>query len=197
LTVGISFRALQVITRWALSPLKIDILSPPVKYARGRRASKPKGTMNPNLFAPLMGQTAQGCWLGYGNTLFLEFGLAQPLDDGRNHPQGEWGLWCERMVWRIEQGDRVHAGFEDDRDTVERAIKRIDGSTFISGDLLRPFGDSILIFSDNLVLRTFVTTTEEDSRWLFRDRDGKYFRLGPDRAYPEEQADLRSGQKSQ
>ena len=143
--------------------------------------------MNAHLFAPLVGQLAQRCWLGYGNTLFLEFGLAQPLANHENHPKGQWGLWCDAMVWRIEQGDQVHAGLEDERDTAEKAIKRIDGSTLISGELL-PFGDSILTFSDNLVLRTFRATTEEDARWLFRDMDGKYFHLGPDRAYPEERA---------
>jgi hypothetical protein len=152
--------------------------------------------MNSHLFAPLVGQLAQGCWLGYGNTFFLEFGLPQPLGGREHHPRGEWGLWCERMVWRIERADQVYAGFEDDRDAVEAGIRHIDGSTLLSAELLPPFGDSILTFSGNLVLRTFVTSTEEDSRWLFRDRDGKYFRLGPDRAYPEGQMDSQGGQKS-
>jgi hypothetical protein len=151
--------------------------------------------MNPDLFAPLVGQTAQGCWLGYANTLFLELGPPQPLVERENHPKGKWGLWCDTMVWRIEQGDQVHAGLEDDRDTAEKAVKRIDGATFISGELL-PFGDSILTFSDNLVLRTFRAAIEEDARWLFRDMDGKHYRLGPDRAYPEGQANPQGQQES-
>lgn len=152
--------------------------------------------MNSHLFAPLVGQTAQGCWLGYGSVLFLEFGLPQPLIDRENHPKGQWGLTCSHIVWRIEQGDKVHVGSEDERETMEQEIKRFDGSTFVSGQML-PSGDSILVFSDNLVLRTFVTTSEEDARWVFRDQEGKYFLLGPDRPYPAERADRQNGQESQ
>jgi hypothetical protein len=144
--------------------------------------------MNFDPFAPLVGQTAQGCWLGYGNSLFLEFGPLQPLDEGANHPRGRWGLWCDTMIWRLEQRDQVHAGLEDDRETAEKAVKQIDGATFVSGRL-SPFGDSMLIFSDDLVLKTFRVTTEEDARWVFRDVDGRHYRLGPDRVYPEEQTD--------
>jgi hypothetical protein len=151
---------------------------------------------NPNLFAPLIGQTARGCWLGYGSVLFLEFGQPQPLHDGRNHPSGEWGLWCEQVEWRIELRDEVVAGSEDDRATMERGIKQLDGKTFVSGKLFPLSGDSALTFSDDLVLRTFVITSEEDARWTFRDREGKYFRLGPDRAHPEEQPPLQGFQES-
>src|ERR1700693_1262644 len=141
---------------------------------------------NSNLFSPLVGQTAQGCWLGYGSVLFLEFGQLQPLRDGRTHPSGEWGLSSDQVEWRIELRDEVIAGSEDDRDTMEKGIERINGRTFVSGELVQPSGDSVLTFSDDLVLRAFVITSEEDARWKFRDREGKYFDLGPDRAYPEE-----------
>jgi hypothetical protein len=142
---------------------------------------------NLNLFAPLIGQTAQGCWLGYGNLLFLEFGRAQPLRDRQNHPKGEWGLWRDHIEWRIEQRDHIIAGSEDDRATMESGIGQIEGKTFASGEILHPYGDSVLTFSDDVILRTFVIASEEDARWNFRDREGKYFRLGPDRAYREEQ----------
>jgi hypothetical protein len=143
-------------------------------------------SMNSNFFAPLIGQKAQGCWLGYGSVLFLELGKPQPVGDSQNHARGEWGLSCEWVQWRIEKQDCILAGSEDDRATMESGISQIDGKTFVSGEICQPSGDSVLIFSDDLVLRTFVITTEEDARWNFRDED-KYFRLGPDRAYPEEQ----------
>jgi|HubBroStandDraft_4_1064222.scaffolds.fasta_scaffold420330_2 hypothetical protein len=152
--------------------------------------------INSNLFAPLIGQTAHGCWLGYGSVLFLEFGQPQPLRDGRAHPSGEWGLRSDQIEWRIEQRDQIIAGSEDDRATMENGIEQIDGKTFVSGEILQPSGDSVLKFSDDLVLRTFVVSSEEDSRWIFRDREGRYFHLGPDRAYPEEQPLLQAGQES-
>jgi hypothetical protein len=40
-------------------------------------------------FAPLIGQKAQGCWLGHGSALFLEFGEAQPGSDLERNPPGE------------------------------------------------------------------------------------------------------------
>jgi hypothetical protein len=151
---------------------------------------------NSSLFAPLIGQPAQGCWLGYGSVLFLEFGKPQSLRDGRTHPSGEWGLRSDPIEWRIEQRDHIVSGSEDDRATMESGIKQIDGKTFVSGEILQPSGDSVLTFSDDLVLRTFVVSSEQDSRWILRDREGRYFHLGPDRAYPEEQPSLQRGQES-
>jgi hypothetical protein len=152
--------------------------------------------MTSSLFAPLVGQPAQGCWLGYGNMLFLEFGQSQPLLDREIHPRGECGLWSDHIEWRIELRDRVLSGSEDDRATMESGIKQINGKTFVSGEILRPSGDSVLTFSGEVVLRTFVIASEEDVRWTFRDREGKYFRLGSDRAYPADQLP-QSGQESQ
>jgi hypothetical protein len=149
-----------------------------------------------NLFSPLVGQTAQGCWLGYGSVLFLEFGNPQPLRDHETHPTGEMGLHCDWIEWRIEQADRVLAGSEDDRLTMESGIKQIDGKTFKSGVISEPSGDSVLTFSDDLVLRMFVITSEEDARWIFRDREHKYFHLGPDRAYAEDEVATQDAQGS-
>jgi hypothetical protein len=144
-------------------------------------------SLTANLLSPLVGQIAQGGWLGYGSVLFLEFGTPQPLRDNATHASGELGLHCDWIEWRIEQRGRVLAGSEDDRPTMEGGIKQIDGKTFKSAVISWPSGDSILTFSDDLVVRTFVITSEEDARWIFRDREGKYFHLGPDRAYAEDE----------
>ncbi len=134
---------------------------------------------NSTLFASLLGRTAQGCWLGHGNCLFLEFGQSQPPSPRETHPRGEWGLWCDQIQWRIELGDRLIAGSEDDRSTMEAGIHEINGKSFLTGEI-SPFGDSTLAFSDSLLLRTFVITTEEDARWNFRDQKGDYSSLGTD-----------------
>ena len=144
------------------------------------------------LFASLIGQTAQGCWLGYGNVLFLEFGQPQPLLDREVHARGECGLSCDWIEWRIEQRGQVLVGSEDERAALERGIQQIDGKIFVSGQISQPSGDSVLIFSDDLVLRTFVIASEEDARWIFRDREGKYFNLGPDQSYLEDKPPART-----
>jgi hypothetical protein len=130
-------------------------------------------------FAPLIGQKAQGCWLGYASALFLEFGEPQPLRDREKHPRGEWSLWSDQILWRVEQGDRVLAGCEDDDAIVESATQQINGRILLSGQISEATGDSILEFTDYVVIKTFVPTTEEDARWNFRQRGGDYVTLGP------------------
>ncbi len=131
-------------------------------------------------FAPLIGQKAQGCWLGYGSVLFLEFGEPQPITDGRQrHPSGESTLWCDKILWRIEQGDRVLAGSEDDRSVMDSAIGQLNGRILVSGQISQSTGDSLLEFTDHLLLKTFVPTSEEDARWSFRHGSADYVALGP------------------
>jgi hypothetical protein len=132
----------------------------------------------PIAFGPLIGQKANGCWVGYGSALFLEFGERACADD-LHHPSGEWSLWCNAILWRIEQGDRVLAGSEDDRDTMDAAVNQLNGNALISGGICRYTGDSVLTFTDNLVLRTFVLTSEEDARWNLRRGDSEPVMLGP------------------
>jgi hypothetical protein len=132
------------------------------------------------LFSPMIGQAAQGCWLGYGSCLFLEFGQSQSPVPPETHPRGEFGLWCDQFEWRIEQGGHVIAGSEDDRTAMDAGIRGINGKSLVSGGMSSS-GDSILMFSDDLILRTFVVTTEEDARWNFRDQQGGYSHIGPNR----------------
>lgn len=140
----------------------------------------------PGPFAPVIGRKAQGCWLGYGSVLFLEFGEPQP-PNGQKHPSGEWSLWCDQVLWRIEQGDRVLAGSEDERPILKSAIEEINGRILVSGEISTATGDSLLVFSDGLVLRTFINTTEEDARWHLLHRGNDFARPGPHLAPAESQ----------
>jgi hypothetical protein len=166
-----------------------------VQNAAGQRIHMSMDTLNtPDPFAPLVGQTAHGCWLGYGNMLFPQFGRPHPLRDGQTHSSGEWGLWSDYIQGRIEQRNHIVAGSEDDRATMEDGVREIDGETFLSGKILLT-GDSILKFSNDLIVRTFVITSEEDARWNFRVPDGKYFHLGPDGACPEQEPAAQDAQE--
>ena len=100
-------------------------------------------------------------------------------DELHNHHSGEWSLWCDQILWRIEQGGRVLAGSEDDRPTMEAAISQMNGHTLLSGEICRDTGNTALRFSDGLVLRTFVITSDEDARWNFRHCDSDVVLLGP------------------
>jgi hypothetical protein len=125
-------------------------------------------------FAPLIGQKAQGCWLGHASALFLEFGDLQPLRDREKHPHGEWSLWSDRILWRIEQGDTVLAGAKDDDSAMESAIQEVNGRILLSGPISESTGESRLEFTDDLLIKTFVPTTEDDACWNFRHRDADY-----------------------
>ena len=153
----------------------------------------PEGHGDPQLlgpFAPLIGQKAQGCWLGYGSVLFLEFGEHQPLGDRRmHHASGEWSLWCDQILCRIEQGDRILAGSEDDRSIMESAIEQMNGRTLVSGEISQSTGDSRLEFTDSIVLKTFVLTSEEDARWNLTHLRSDGVLLGP-RLAPSQTDDL-------
>jgi len=134
-----------------------------------------------NAFAAVVGQKAQGCWLGYGSVLFLEFGELHPLEH-QTHPRGEWSLSSARILWRIEQDDSVLGGSEDDRPTMEAAIEYINGNTLVAGELLEASGDSVLTFSGRVVLKTFVLSSAEDSRWHLTLADGSHVSLGTARS---------------
>ena len=137
--------------------------------------------MTQDAFAPLVRQVANGCWLGVGRALFLEFGALRPAENPKHHPRGELALWADSVSWRLEQSDRLLAGSCDDTATMNQAIEMINGAIFVSGELL-PSGDSNLYFAGGLTLRTFVDTMEEDARWVLRNRDGNIGALGPERA---------------
>jgi len=127
----------------------------------------------------LLGQKANGCWIGYGAVLFLEFGELRFVDDRRKHPSGEWSLWCYEILWRMEQGSCVLAGSEDHAEVMEAAIAHLNGRTLISATVDPETGDSTFMFTDELVLRTFVVTSEEDARWNLRHRGSEFTLVGP------------------
>src|SRR3569833_3428948 len=71
----------------------------------------------------------------------------------------------------MEQGSRVLAGSEDVAEVMEAAIAHLNGRTLISAAVDPDTGHSTFMFTDELVLRTFVVTSEEDARWNFGHRD--------------------------
>jgi hypothetical protein len=83
----------------------------------------------------------------------------------------------------------VLAGSEDDRPIMESAIEQINGRILVSGEISQSTGDSFLEFSDDLVLKTFVITSEEDARWSFRHGDA-YVALGSELAPSSADSDL-------
>src|SRR5260370_24532816 len=80
--------------------------------------------MTHEVFAPLVGQVANGCWLGVGSVFFLQFGALRPPERPGHHPRGELALFADEISWRLEQGEQVLAGSADDKLTMNSAIER-------------------------------------------------------------------------
>jgi len=60
----------------------------------------------------------------------------------------------DQIQWRIEREECVLAGSEDGWTEMEHAVQQLNGNTLLSADLNA--GDSILSFTNHLILRTFV-----------------------------------------
>jgi hypothetical protein len=121
----------------------------------------PDGSGDSSVFEPLVGQTSQGSWIGYGSTLFLHFGELVANPKGLRNPPREW--WAEAgTVWRLERADAIVTASEDARDLMENGIHELDGLQFRSGHYISGTRDAILRFSGEVILRTFQIDVDED-----------------------------------
>ncbi|WP_017659615.1 hypothetical protein [Baaleninema simplex] len=128
-------------------------------------------------------------WQGIGSFLTFNFGKKLPpepikstrLKRIRKTPlpdRGEWGLWIYMCGWRIEQGDRVLAGSNDDRSQIAFALQKLEGQIMTSVEISYPFGETIFIFDNEIILRTFPINYNECDDWMFFMPNGYVLSLG-------------------
>ncbi len=72
----------------------------------------------------LKGNTPWGVRLGVGSFLTMEFGRPEANLVGRT-AHGEFHLWLYMCSWRIEMGEKIIAGSEDERPAIEAALKNL------------------------------------------------------------------------
>jgi len=77
----------------------------------------------------LLGQKAWGVSLGYGSFLTIEFGQPLPSNNEQQKIHGEWHLWLYNCAWRLEEGDKILAASEDERNNLEVAVHRLENLT--------------------------------------------------------------------
>jgi hypothetical protein len=70
--------------------------------------------------------------VGYASFLTLEFG--EPVweklgNSDEEYAHGEWHLWIQHALWRLEHGGAVVAASDDDRSSLERAVGVLEGRT--------------------------------------------------------------------
>ncbi|MCL2453971.1 MAG: hypothetical protein FWD18_01520 [Micrococcales bacterium] len=99
-----------------------------------------------------------------GTSIALNFGL--PLPDKAR--RGQWRLSTYYAAWRIETPHAVLAGSEDSREEMENGVATLEGKVLLDSAVETPSLSAIFFFADEIRLRTFCYTREEDHWALFR-----------------------------
>jgi hypothetical protein len=114
----------------------------------------------------IIGQKAWGVTRGQGCFVTMEFGQPVPPTKVNEKSHGEWHLWLYGCAWRLEQGESIIVGSEDELAKIETAIQTIEGHVLQSFELVTPALDAVITFEDDLLLRLFAATTEEMDSWM-------------------------------
>jgi len=89
----------------------------------------------------MIGLPAWGAKQGYGSFLTLKFGaprviVAERKKNGRTvrhaYVTGEWHLWVYCCHWQVMIGEECAVSSEDDRDTIARVARQLDGQKLLS-----------------------------------------------------------------
>lgn len=138
------------------------------------------------MLAPLVGRAAWGCRLGHGSFVTLEFGEPQPATGDVVH--GAWHLWVYGCAWRVERGDELLAGSDDDRDAMATAAHALDGLELEDVTVHAPGLDATWRFSGGCCLRLFSMSALQGEHWLVYLPDGQVLSAGPGGAWSLEPA---------
>jgi hypothetical protein len=126
----------------------------------------------------VIGQKAWGVARGQGSFVTMEFGQPVPPTKANEKSHGEWHLWLYDCAWRLEQGESIIVGSEDELAKIETAIQAIEGHALLAFELITPALDAVITFEDNLLLRLFAVSTEEMDSWMLFTPD-KVITVGP------------------
>lgn len=82
-------------------------------------------------------------------------------------------------AWRLEEGDKILAASEDERDKLEFAIQRLESLVLQSIELLPPAWDTVFKFENQVVLRLFSIHFEDYEHWMLYTPDDNVLSAGP------------------
>jgi len=127
----------------------------------------------------ILGQKAWGVTRGVGSFLTMDFGQPMPATKpNEKSSRGEWHLWLYICAWRVQQGESVIVGSEDEQAKIDTAIQCIEGCALQSFELMTPALDAVISFENDIVLRIFGMYTEEMDSWMLFTPD-KVITVGP------------------
>jgi hypothetical protein len=120
----------------------------------------------------LKGQAPWAVKLGIGSFLTMEFGKPEQTESSP-YIHGEWHLWLYMCNWRIESGNIISTGSNDDRLTIDTTLKETLLGSVENITLLHPALDLSIQFSSGTKLHTFSSSSDrEEGQWkLFTPDD--------------------------
>ena len=122
----------------------------------------------------LVGMAPWNVEVGHGSFLTMEFGK-ECVEEfrGKSHIHGEWHLWLQCCVWRLEKGERILVASEDKKELLARTIRRLKFGPLVEANVETPGLDLRLTFESGIRLATFTINRYRYEQWeLFRP-DGR------------------------
>lgn len=128
---------------------------------------------------PIIGKKAWGVSLGIGSFIILKFGAEMQDQLDPNWIHGEWQLWITHCAWRLEKGEEVIAGSEDDRGYLKETLHNLEGLVLASTEFTPPAWTTTFTFDGDFTLKLFPHHTKEYNHWMLSFPDGNVLTLGP------------------
>jgi len=153
------------------------------------------------LLAPIIGREAWGVHVGYGAQLTIHFGAGRTetrtIRSGKqwSSTHGEWDVWTDSCVWRLEDATSVLAAYEDPRPLMDSAFARLNGRRLLSIDVSPTSADTVFTFDDGILLRLFSIYMDPDgdqAHWMLFAPAHQVLVIGPSTRWSYERSDKRS-----
>ncbi|NGX32166.1 MAG: hypothetical protein K1060chlam4_00207 [Candidatus Anoxychlamydiales bacterium] len=139
------------------------------------------------IFKQMIGLRVRNVKQGHGSFLTMDFGedIYPKLETNKGIKilkRGEWYLWIHMCSWRIDEKLKPIAGCEDSRNTIERALKKIENEKLMSIEILTLAYDMQIKFENEITINLFSIYTEKESeaeQWMLFTPENKVFSAGP------------------
>jgi hypothetical protein len=131
----------------------------------------------------LKGKAPWGVRLGVGSFLTMEFGRPE-TNVGDRAAHGEFHLWFCMCSWRIETGERVIVGSEDERPAIEAVLKNLGLGSVEKIELVGPSLDLAIQFGPAIRVLTFsASSARNQEQWMLFMPDGNCLTVYGDGSY--------------
>ncbi len=138
-------------------------------------------------FKQMYGLKAKNVKQGHGSFITMEFGKELEFEitirgKVERETRGEWYFWIQMCSWRIDENFNPIAGCEDSRETIEKALKKIENKKLANIEILNNAFDMKVEFENSIIINLFSIYTEEEDdgeNWMLFTPERKVLAVGP------------------